>query len=232
MNRYITKGIVLGRANFGEADRIVTFLTPTHGKVRAMAKGVRKTKSKLAGAIELFGVSDLTILVGKGEIQTLMSGRLDKHFGQIVKDIDRTTAAYDAIKLINKATEDQPEEAYFNLLEQALESLNDSEIEPQLTGLWLAAQLLKLGGHTPNLKTDASGKKLAEDSSYDFELDAMRFRTTPAKTGEFNPSQIKFLRLCFAAERPHLLQRVQTAPALAATVQPLAQSMLKTFFQI
>ncbi|MDO8591465.1 MAG: DNA repair protein RecO, partial [bacterium] len=71
MNRYVTQGIVLSRTDFGEADRILTFLTNDHGKVRAIAKGVRKSKSKLAGGIELFSISDLTLIIGRGEINTL-----------------------------------------------------------------------------------------------------------------------------------------------------------------
>ena len=109
MNRIVTKGIVLSRTNFGEADRILSFLTPDHGKIRAIAKGVRKQQSKLAGGIEIFSISDLTFLEGRSEINTLMSSRLDKHYANIVKNLERTTAAYELIRLTNKATEDAPE---------------------------------------------------------------------------------------------------------------------------
>jgi len=51
MKRINTHGIVLARTDFGEADRILTFLTPDNGKVKAIAKGVRKQKSKMAGGI-------------------------------------------------------------------------------------------------------------------------------------------------------------------------------------
>ena len=54
-----TKAIVLRRTNYGEADRILNFLTE-QGVIAAIAKGVRKEKSKLAGAVELFTVSDIT----------------------------------------------------------------------------------------------------------------------------------------------------------------------------
>jgi len=48
-----TKAIVLRRTNYGEADRIIQFITPV-GKISAIAKGVRREKSRLAGGIELF----------------------------------------------------------------------------------------------------------------------------------------------------------------------------------
>ena len=53
MKQQTTKAIVLRRTNYGEADRIVTFLTPV-GKIRAMVKGVRGSKGKWAGGIGLF----------------------------------------------------------------------------------------------------------------------------------------------------------------------------------
>ena len=60
-----TQAIVLRRTNFGEADRILTLLTPL-GQRGAMARGVRREKSKLAGGIELFGVSDVVLQQADG----------------------------------------------------------------------------------------------------------------------------------------------------------------------
>ncbi|MCA9330182.1 DNA repair protein RecO, partial [Candidatus Saccharibacteria bacterium] len=62
MKQIVTVGIVLARINYGEADRIVTILTPDHGKIRLLARGVRKIKSRLAGGIELFSINDLTYI--------------------------------------------------------------------------------------------------------------------------------------------------------------------------
>ena len=70
-----TEAIILRRTNYGEADRILNVLTPEHGKVSAIAKGVRKAKSKLAGGLELFAVSDITILKGKSDMGTFEAAR-------------------------------------------------------------------------------------------------------------------------------------------------------------
>ena len=58
-----TLAIVLRRTDFGEADRIVNLLTPS-GKVSAMARGVRKPKSKLAGGIEVFALNEVVLIEG------------------------------------------------------------------------------------------------------------------------------------------------------------------------
>ena len=66
MQVFKTEAIMLRRTNYGEADRIISFITPDRGKLSAIAKGVRKPKSKLAGGLELFAASDITIAEGRG----------------------------------------------------------------------------------------------------------------------------------------------------------------------
>lgn len=232
MRSYITKGIVLTRTDFGEADRILTFLTNDHGKIKAIAKGVRRAKAKLAGSIELFSVSDLTLIPGRRDIDTLISARLVKHYGDIVKDIERTTLAYELLRLTNKATEEQPEPAYFDLLKQALISLNDSELGTQLINLWFNMQLLKIAGHTPNLHTERSGTKLKVTGTYDFHMDHMHFVPEAAEQGPYTASHIKFLRLGFSAARPNVLRRVSGVDKLISATQPLVQTMLKSYVRI
>ena len=227
----VTKGIVLARTDYGEADRIITFITPDHGKLKAIAKGVRRAKSKLAGGIELFSVSDLTYIVGRGEIQTLISTRLESHFGNIVKDLHRTTKAYEILKFINKATEEAAEAGYYNLLKHALESLNNPEIDTDIIALWFNLQLLKLMGHAPDLHTDINGQKLSPGTDYNFYFDEMKFGKSPDGSG-LAPKFIKFLRLGLQARAPQVLGRVEGAEELAVKTQPLAASMLKSYVQV
>ena len=61
---YPTPAIVIGRLNLGEADRILTLLTPDYGKLRVSIRGVRKIKSRLAGHVELF--SQTRLMLAKG----------------------------------------------------------------------------------------------------------------------------------------------------------------------
>jgi DNA repair protein RecO (recombination protein O) len=226
MKQVRTRGIILTRVNYGEADRIITFLTPDQGKVTAIAKAVRKAKSKLAGGIELFSVSDIGYIVGKSEINTLISTRLIKYYANIVKDTERTAIGYDVIKITNKATEDNPEAGYFDLIEEIFKALDDETVQPAVVRLWYDMHLLKLSGHGPNLTTDNKGQKLSPDSKYDFHIDQMGFVRPEGRQGSFNADQIKFLRLGFAAERPRLLQRVNDVDKLTNSTKQLVESML------
>ncbi len=224
MQRFNTTAIVLARTDYGEADRILTLLTPCQGKLKAIAKGVRKSKSKLAGGIELFSVSEISYIVGRSDINTLISTRLVKHYGSIVKDLNRTALAYDTIKLINKTTEDQPEEAYFNLLRQGFEALDSPNINLDLINSWFSAQLLKLAGHSPNLTFEKNGQKLIVGQKYDFDYEAMVFY--PGKT--YNSDQIKFLRLIFSNNKLEILQKIQNLEGLVKETQSLVRLAVQT----
>lgn len=219
MKQIVTQAIVLTRIDYGEADRILTLLTPDQGKLRLMAKGVRRIKSKLAGGIELFSVSAITFMRGRGDIGTLVSARLAKHYGHIVEDLDRTMLGYELIKELHKITEDEPEPAYFELLQQAFEALDDAGISIELIRFWFAAQLLRLAGHTPNLQTDTNGQKLQPGTAYHFDFDSMSFNPSP--DSQIGTDHIKFLRLAFNAYPAKVLANVQGWQKLVSDCSPL-----------
>lgn len=222
MKQLVTPAIILQRTDYGEADRILTLLTPDQGKLRVLARGVRRVKSKLAGGIELFSVSTVTFAKGRGELGTLVSTRLVKHYDHIVQDLERTMTGYDLIKKIHKATEDQPEPHYFELLERSFEALDNKDIPLPLIRFWLTAQLLKLGGHTPNLTRDTEGRTLVADQLYDFDLDRMSFVANPL-SGRFSANHIKFLRLVFAGNQPLALMQIQGWQQLMGACEPLVE---------
>jgi DNA repair protein RecO len=230
MNQVQTTGIVLSRIDYGEADRIVTVLTPDQGKLSLMARGVRKPKSKLAGGIELFSISDISFIQGKGNISTLVSTRLKKHFGQIVKDINRVQLGYDLIKKLHKTTEDQPEKEYFLLLSHVFSALDDEDVNLELIKSWFLAQLLKQAGHTPNLVSDTNGQKLSADKSYNFDLEAVGL--TADGKGKLKAEQIKIFRLLFSDNKPNVLERVQGIAEILPSIQPYLNSVANTYLRI
>jgi DNA repair protein RecO (recombination protein O) len=223
MNQIVTKGIVLRRTDFGEADRIVVLLTPDHGKLSLVAKGVRRLKSKLAGGIELFSISSITFIKGRGELGTLISARLEQNFANIVTDITRVQLGYELIKLLGGTVEDDAEQEFFNLLATAFSALNDLEIPADLVQIWFSAQMLRLTGHTPNVETTLAGKKLSADSHYNFSLDDMAFSEHPA--GDFGANEIKFMRLVFSDASPKVLSAVRDAEKYTQLLAPLLRIM-------
>jgi len=230
VKQLLTQAIILSRTDYGEADRIITLLTPDYGKISLLAKGVRKIKSKLAGGIELFSVSQITFIQGRGAIGRLVSTRLEKHYGHIIQDIDRVQLGYELIKLLHKTTEDNPESEYFDLLWQTFEALDDQKINLLLIKVWFEAQLLKLSGQRPNLKTDTKGQALNIQQKYDFIVSSMMFDAQAG--GSFGANSIKFLRILFGSTKPKLLSQISDLEQMLAICDPLMGTMLNSYVRV
>jgi DNA repair protein RecO (recombination protein O) len=90
---YSDQGIVLRSTRLGESDRIVTLLTQSHGKVRAVVKGVRKTTSRFGGRLEPFSHVDLLMYEGRGELHIVSQAELIDAFAGLRHDFDAYAVA-------------------------------------------------------------------------------------------------------------------------------------------
>lgn len=187
-----TRAIVLRRTNYGEADRVLQLLTPD-GKRSVMARGVRREKSKLAGGIELFAISDVVIGEGKGELGVLTSSRLVQFYGNILKDYDRMQFGYTVIKLVAKASEMMDEPDWYDVLSEVLMGLDALKIDLELVQTWFYLRYASLMGHELSLERDIDGKKLSSDLKYRYDESEQGLREV--SNGEINSDHIKLLRL-------------------------------------
>ncbi|MEO8863318.1 MAG: DNA repair protein RecO [Candidatus Saccharimonadales bacterium] len=229
MTQVVTNAIVLSRTNYQEADRIITFLTSDNGKVRGLAKGVRRSRAKLAGGIEPLSINEIGFIKGRSELCTLTSARLQQHFGNIVSNMDRTMRAYALLKRINSVTEDNSGNEYFELASQTLKALDDPETDMLLIELWFDSQLLDISGHTPNLTHDRKDTPLKAGTRYMFDLESMIFDEHPE--GNFSSTHIKLLRLV----RTHSLVSLERISGIEDFVQPclqLVSTMRKNYLHV
>ena len=147
---YRTEAIVLKRSNFGEADRLLTLYTPKLGKIRAIAKGVRKPTSRKSGHVELFTHSQL--LIAKGRNLDIVTQAETVHaFRSLREDLLRTTYAYYAAELLDLFVEEGIENRpLFDLLLAMLGWLGDAS-DLALTTRFFELRLLSLLGYRPQL---------------------------------------------------------------------------------
>jgi DNA repair protein RecO (recombination protein O) len=192
-----TRAIVLRRTNYGEADRILQLLTPS-GKRSVMAKGVRREKSRLAGGIELFAISDVVIGEGRGELGILTSARLVQFYRHIMEDYDRMQFAYTAIKLVTRASEMVDEPEWYDVLAEVLMALDAPSIQLAMIQTWFYVRHAALLGHELSLWHDTAGQKLSADASYRYDEAEQGLRSVNG--GELGAEHIKLLRLI--ATRP------------------------------
>lgn len=215
-------GIILRRIDYGEADRIITMLTDEYGKIRVMAKGVRKSKSKMAGGIELFSVSEIHFIKGRSDIGTLVSTRMLKHYGNIVKDLDRTELAYRMLKSIDKTLEDETGQEYFDILHEGIATLDNSKLPMAVADASFAMRLMALGGHVPDFTTDSDGNKLDPAARYEFDFEQVAFRTVDE--GPYDQNHIKVLKL-LAYNSPQKVAAVQGISKYAEQLRPIVHGL-------
>lgn len=110
-----TEGVVLRRRSMGEADRLVTLYTPYHGKVKAMAKGIRRPKSKMAGHLELFMRTDLLIAEGR-TFDIITQAEMIEGYLPLRQSLDAMTYASHFVELLDGFTEENDENRRIYLL--------------------------------------------------------------------------------------------------------------------
>jgi len=187
-----TQAIVLRRTNYGEADRILQLLTP-EGRRSVMAKGVRREKSKLAGGIELFAVSDVVLGEGKGDLGILTSAQLVHFYRHIMEDYDRLQLGYRVIKLVSKASDAVDEPEWFDLLVEVMAALDAVTIPQELIETWFLLRYSSLLGRELNLELDMDGTPLSAEVKYRYDSGEQGLR--PLLSGEITSDHIKLLRL-------------------------------------
>jgi DNA repair protein RecO (recombination protein O) len=150
---YRDSAVVLRVTKLGEADRIVTLMSRRTGRVRAVAKGVRRTKSRFGGRLEPFCHVDLQLYAGRSLDIVTQAETLDPFGPVIAADYRRYTAATAIVETVERMTaeEREPSLRLYLMLVSALRALAESGRDP---GLVLDAFLLRsmaLSGWAPAL---------------------------------------------------------------------------------
>jgi len=131
------QGIVLRSFPFGEADRVVVLLSPNHGKLRTVAKGVRKTKSRFGGRLEPFCHVDLVLYEGRN-LDTITQVSIIEPFHRLRADLDRVVAAGTMVEVADAvALEGESAVRLFLLLQRGLRALDGGETHPDLVTAFL-----------------------------------------------------------------------------------------------
>ncbi len=148
---YRVEAIILKRTDIGEADRLLTLLTPDRGKLRAVAKGARKPSSRKSGHVELFAHSSLLIARGRQLDIVTQADTLDA-FIPLRDDLERLGYAYYLAELVDKFSEEGTEnQALFDLILHALRRLGDAKNNPVLIARYFELHLLQNVGYRPQL---------------------------------------------------------------------------------
>lgn len=215
-----TKAIVLRRTKYGETDRILNLLTP-EGQFSVLAKGVRKEKSRLAGGIEMFCVSDVVIHQGRGDLGMLTSAKMLTFYQNLLTDFSSLELASQILKQVNKVSNQVDSPELFSLVEQCFSGLHKG-LNHQLVEAWFLFNLARIGGEETNLHLDTAGQKLSQDIRYVW--DSIERALAPQEQGNITADHIKFMRLLHVAELA-VAARVKNHDALLDDILYIARSI-------
>jgi DNA repair protein RecO (recombination protein O) len=172
VSQYRDNGVVLRTYKLGEADRIVVLLTEHHGKVRAVAKGVRRTGSKFGSRLE--PLSHITLLMwhGRGELDIVNQVEVLDHWRAVREDLVAVGRGLSMLEAVDQlAQEGQPDPRLYSMLVGALRALADPGLDPTLVPAAFFLKVLVLEGAMPILEGCAScGRSDAEVELVAFDL--------------------------------------------------------------
>ncbi len=148
---YQTEAIIIKKTKLGEADRILTLYTPHLGKIQAVAKGVRRPRSKLSGHLELLTYSLVSLARGRN-LDTITGSQTLNSFLPIKSDLELTSYALYTTELVNQFTADHIEDyPLFSLLLETLEQLFQGG-DKELILRYFELHLLEQVGYRPRLQ--------------------------------------------------------------------------------
>jgi DNA repair protein RecO (recombination protein O) len=159
------QAIVLRSYPFGEADRVVVLLSPNNGKIRTVAKGVRKTKSRFGGRLEPFTHVDLILYEGRN-LDTITQVAVLEPFPRLRADLDAVIAAGTMVEAADAvAQEEESSIRLFLLLQRGLKALEAGERGHDLITSFLLklaavladAELMSLPSEDVSLSGEAMG---------------------------------------------------------------------------
>ncbi len=163
---YQTEAIVIKKTKLGEADTILTLYTPNLGKIQGFAKSLRKTKSKMAGHLELLTHSQISLVRGRN-IDTITGAQTIDSFLPLKSDLELSSAALYVTELVNQfAAADAEDQPIFQLLLATLQRLSQGE-NSDLVLRYFELQLLNEVGYRPQLEQCvACHKPLKETTNF------------------------------------------------------------------
>ena len=158
MSLYRDEGVVLRVQKLGEADRIITLLTRRHGRVRAVAKGVRRTRSRFGATVEPFSHVDLQLYAGRSLDVVVQAESLHAHGERLVADYSRYTAGTAVLETAERLTAEEREPALrlFLLVVGALRALSGVDgadrRDPSLVLDAFLLRAMSVSGYAPALE--------------------------------------------------------------------------------
>jgi len=219
---YHCEALILKHAPFGEADLLVTFFTRERGKVRAVARGARRSNSKLVGHLEPLTQVSLSLAQGRGGLDHVSQAQLMESFAPLKDDLEAITKGFYLAELVDgfgsEAHQNQP---LYNLALATLDAIGQDP-ESELPLRFFELRLLKVSGLMPELYRCVECRSELVPESHRFSPDvggALCLDCRPADA-HVRPLSLRALKVLRLLDRSHPTE----IPSIQMDV-PLAQEI-------
>jgi DNA repair protein RecO (recombination protein O) len=246
MPLYKEQGVVLRSVKLGEADKIVTVMTQGSGKVRAVAKGIRKTTSRFGARLEPFTHVSLLVYRGRGSLDTVSQAEILASFPTLRSDLGLFAAGETMLEAVDRVAEEHERNVrLFLLLLTGIRVLDACPTDPAAVAESFLLKLLSLSGFHPSLSACAvcgapdparfasgqGGAVCARDAEFDagpVSRAALEHLAALASTGLLESGEItadstvrrESRALLFGFVEYHLERRMKSLPILVRSLVP------------
>lgn len=194
MATYRDEAVILRTHKLGEADRIVTMLSRRHGKIRAVAKGVRRTSSKFGARLEPFMVADVLLYQGRSLDIVQQASSLGAYGAEIAAHYDRYTAASAMVETADRLSDAEATPNQYLLLLGGLRSLSLGEHSPRSTLDSYLLRVMSLSGWAPSLDDCARCGRTGPHRTFVAQLGGLVCDAcAPAGSARVTPSTLEVL---------------------------------------
>lgn len=161
------QALILTHTNYGECDRFVRMLTPDHGKISALARGVRKMNSRKSGHLEPFTLISAQLVQGRSDVWIVSQVATIETFAHLSESLERTVLASYAAELADRFSDEETETRdLFNLTVHTMRRLNSSA-DPYPAIRLFDFTLLNLAGFRPRLRDCVGcGREIQPEAQY------------------------------------------------------------------
>jgi DNA repair protein RecO (recombination protein O) len=220
--------VVLRTYKSGEADRVVVLWTRHHGKVRVLAKGVRKTSSRLGGNLETLAYVKVDLVKTRGEFYIARHVAHRERLATLRDSYARISAGYAVVEAVDAIPSDGvPDEEIFDLLVRVLTTLDDDTYEPALVPASFFLRLLALDGSDPVVEECVNCGKGAPLVAFDAQIGGTLCDDC-RQGAALSSAALTLLRRVVGGDLASVLREAN--PAGAGEVMALAQEAIETHF--
>lgn len=228
MNEVHDDAVVLRTYKSGEADRVVVLWTREHGKVRVLAKGARKTTSRLGATLETLAYVNVDLVKTRGEFYIARHVAHRERLATLRASYSRISAGYAVVEAVDAIPSDGvPDVEIFDLLARVLVTLDDESFEPALVPASFYLRLLALDGSEPVVDACVNCGRLSPLVAFDAEIGGTLCGAC-RQGAALSAEALALLRRVLGGELASVLREAN--PRGAGEVMALAQGAIEVHF--